>query len=322
MTGTGRGYKLAAALALMALAVASLFTGVIDLGPRALWTDPEALRLLAISRIPRTAAVLLTGASMAVAGLIMQMLARNRFIEPTTAGTGQSAALGILAVTLLWPTAPIWGQMVVASLCAVLGSTGFLLLVRRLPPTQPLLVPLVGLIYGGIIGAAATFLSYHFDLLQYIDIWMNGEFSGVLRGRYELLWITGLLTLLAYFIADQFTIAGLGREASVNLGLNYGQVVVAGLLIVSIVTALTVVTVGMIPFVGLVVPNIVSRLAGDNLRATLPGVAAFGAGLVLACDLLGRIVRYPYEVPVGTIFGVVGAIIFLWLLYARPAHAR
>lgn len=308
---------LATVAGLVLLAVASLFVGVIDIGPRRLLVDPEAARVMLVSRLPRTLAVILTGASMAVAGLIMQMLARNRFIEPTTAGTGQSAALGILGATLLWPSAPIWAQMAVASFAALVGSAGFLLMVRRLPPTEPLLVPLVGLIYGGIIGAAVTFIGYQLDLLQYVDIWMNGEFSGVLLGRYELLWISGGLAVVAYLVADQFTIAGLGREASVSLGLNYTQVVVAGLLIVSVVT---VVTVGMIPFVGLVVPNVASRIMGDNLRATLPAVAAMGAGLVLACDILGRVVRHPYEIPVGTVFGVVGAGLFLWLLYARPAR--
>lgn len=312
--------NLAAASAVMALAVASLFVGVIDIGLNVL-TDPGALGVMLSSRIPRTLAVILTGASMAVAGLIMQLLAHNRFIEPTTAGTGQSAALGILCVTVFWPGAPIWAQMTLASFAAMAGSIVFLLMVRRLPPAQPLLVPLVGLIYGGIIDAAVTFVGFQTDLLQYVSIWMNGEFSGVLAGRYELLWVSGALTLLAYLVADRFTIASLGREASVSLGLNYNRIVLAGLLIVSTVTALTVVTVGMLPFVGLVVPNVVSRIYGDNLRATLPIVALAGSALVLVCDILGRVVRYPYEIPVGTIFGIVGAVIFLVLLYARPARA-
>ena len=303
------------------LVAASLLTGVIGFGPAAAVSDPEALRVLVVSRIPRTLALLLTGASMSVAGMVMQMLARNRFIEPTTAGVGQSAALGILGVTLLWPTAPLWAQMTVASIAAILGSAGFLLLIRRLPPSQPLMVPLVGLIYGGIIGAAVTFLGYRFDLLQYVEIWTSGDFSGVLRGRYELLWLAGILTIAAYLVADRFTIVGLGEDASVSLGLNYLRVATMGLLVVSVVTAVVVTTVGMIPFVGLVVPNVVSRIVGDDLRASLPWVAGAGAVLVTFCDILGRIVRFPYEVPVSTIFGVVGAVVFLWLLHARPARA-
>jgi len=313
--------KIAAGAALLALAAASLFVGVIEIGPAALFGDPEALRVMAVSRLPRTLAALLTGASTAVAGVIMQMIARNRFVEPMTTGTGQSAALGILLVTLFMPAAPLVVQMTVASLTALAGSTLFLLIVRRLPVTQPLLVPLVGLVYGAVIGAGVTFVAYQADLLQYIGVWMNGEFSGVLLGRYELLWVSGATALVAYLVADQFSIAGLGRDVSVSLGLNYGLLVAAGLFMLSVIIAFNVVTVGMIPFVGLVVPNIASRLIGDNLRSTLPWIATAGGGLVLACDIIGRIVRHPYEIPVGTIFGVVGAVIFLWLLYARkPAH--
>ncbi|WP_204115221.1 ABC transporter permease [Shimia biformata] len=308
-------------LPLLALvSVLSLFIGVIDLGPRDLIQDPEALRLIALSRWPRTAAALITGASLAVAGTLMQMLVRNRFVEPMTAGTGQGAALGILAVTFLLPTAPLFAKMAVASATALVSSLVFLAIVRRLPPTQPLLIPLVGLVYGGVLGAVVTFIAYQVDLLQYVGVWMSGEFSGVLRGRYELLWIAALVAGLAYLAADQFAIVGMGRTVSVNLGLNYGQVVLIGLVAISVVTALTVVTIGMIPFVGLVVPNIVARLWGDNLRLTLPVTALMGAGLVLVSDMLGRILRAPYEIPVGTVFGIVGAALFLWLLYRAPRH--
>lgn len=307
---------------LLALAIVSIFIGVIDLSPADLWNDPEALRLVVISRFPRTIAVIITGSALAVSGMIMQMLVRNKFVEPMTTGTGSGAALGILIATIFMPSAPLFVKMVLASTTALISSLGFLAIVRRLPSTQPLLVPLVGMIYGGIIGAGVTFVAYQADLLQYIDVWMNGEFSGVLQGRYELLWLAALAALLAYLAADQFAIIGLGRTTSINLGLNYGQVVLMGLVAISVVTSLTVVTVGMIPFVGLVVPNIVSRRFGDNLRATLPIVALMGAGLVLVSDILGRLLRYPFEIPVGVTFGVIGAVIFLWLLYARPPHAR
>ena len=301
---------------LLALSVLSLFVGVIDLS-----TDAEAWSLVAVSRFPRTAAALITGASLAVAGAIMQLLARNRFVEPMTAGTGQGAALGILLVTIFAPSASLGMKMLLASGTALITSFGFLAIVRRLPVTQPILVPLVGLVYGGLIGAGVTFVAFQSDLLQYIEIWMSGEFSGILQGRYELLWIAAIVAIASYLVADQFAILGMGKSVSLNLGLNYDHIVLLGLLVVSVVTALTVVVVGMIPFVGLVVPNIVSRLMGDDLRSTLPTIAALGAGLVLACDIAGRLVRYPFEIPVGTILGVIGTCVFLWLLFAKPRHA-
>jgi iron complex transport system permease protein len=310
-----------AAAALAGLALASLLVGVGDLAPGGLLTDPGARLLLFVSRLPRTAAVLLTGASMAVAGVIMQVIVRNRFAEPTTAGTAQGAALGLLAVTILAPGAPLVLRMAAASVAALAATALFLAVVRRLPPTQGLLVPLVGLVFGGILGAGETFVAYQLDLIQYLGTWMNGEFSGVVAGRYELLWLSGAAAVVAYLAADRFTIASLGRDASLGLGLDYGTMVALGLVIVSVITAQVVVTVGMIPFVGLVVPNLVARVLGDNLRRTLPWVAATGALLVLACDIVGRLARYPYEIPVGTVFGALGSGLFLWLLLKAPPRA-
>lgn len=303
-------------LVLGLLALASLFTGAIDLFSTGM-SKGEVWALIGDSRWPRTAATMLTGASLAIAGQIMQLIARNRFVEPMTAGTGQSAALGVLLVVFFLPGAGIATKMALASATALFGSLGFFAIIRRLPPTQPLLVPLVGLVYGGVIGSGVTYAAYQADMLQYLDIWMNGEFSGTMRGRYELLWIAGLAAAVSYLIADQLSILGLGEEISLNLGLKYQQVVLAGLIVISVITGLTVVTVGMIPFVGLVVPNIVSRTSGDNLRRSLPVTAIFGASLVLGADFLGRLIIHPFEVPVGTIVGVVGAILFLWLMFGK-----
>lgn len=307
---------------LAGLVLASLAIGAADAGLADLLQSKDGLELFLISRVPRTCAALLAGASLAVAGVIMQMLARNRFVEPATAGTGECAALGLLVVTMAMPSSTIFLKMAV-SCCAAFGGTAvFLALVQKLPPTQPLLVPLTGIIYGGVIAAITTFIAYENDLLQYLGVWMNGEFSGILQGRYELLWASGLVALAAYLYADRFTIAGLGRDAAVGLGLDYRHVLIVGLGIVALITSFTVITVGMLPFVGLVVPNIVSHFHGDNARRTLPLVALTGGTLVLASDVAGRLLRYPYEIPAGTVFGVVGTGVFLWLLFARPAHAR
>ncbi|MUN05708.1 iron chelate uptake ABC transporter family permease subunit [Agromyces luteolus] len=314
-----------AAVGVALLAVASTFVGVADVSPSALLaqgSDGEAARLLVASRIPRTVSLVLAGASLAIVGLIMQMLVRNRFVEPSTTGTAESAALGLLVVTLLAPGMPLIGKMGVAAVFALAGTGLFLLILRRIPVRQIVLVPLVGIMLGGVIGAVTTFIAYRYDLLQTLGTWMTGDFSGILRGRYELLWIAFVLTVLAWVAADRFTVAGLGRDVATNLGLHHGRVLAGGLAIVAVITATVVVTAGVIPFLGLVVPNVVSMVIGDDVRRGIPWVAVLGAGFVVACDLVGRLIRFPYEIPLGIVVGVVGAALFLWLLLRKGSRAH
>lgn len=309
-----------AVVALLVLSAISLRLGAGDFSYQQLLWGPDraaAWQLLEVSRLPRTIALVLSGMGLAVAGMIMQMLVRNRFVEPSTAGTIESATLGILVMSLLAPDAPVLGKMGVATLFALLGTFGFLALIRRVPLRSPYVVPLVGLAFGGVIGAVTTFLALRFDLLQSLNAWTTGDFSGVLKGRYELLYSAAALVAIAWFAADRFTVAGLGEQFTTNLGLNYQRLTFIGLLIVATIAACVVVTVGNIPFLGLIVPNIVSMVMGDNMRRSLPWIALLGGLLVLACDIVGRLLYYPYEIPIGTVLGVVGAAIFLYLLIGK-----
>jgi iron complex transport system permease protein len=309
--------------AVAGLAVWSIFVGVSDIAPRdllgAAWGD-ERLQILIESRVPRTLALVLAGSAMAVCGTILQMVVRNRFAEPSTVGTAEAAKLGFLSVLIIFPDASITARLLSATAFALLVTALFLRVLRKLSLQSPLIVPLVGILLGGVINAAATFLAYRFDLMQSLVSWSNGDFSMILRGRYELLWIALAMTALAYAFADRFTVAGLGNDFATSLGLDYRSVVAMGIVIVSIVTAVVVVTVGMIPFVGLVVPNVISLVMGDNIRRSLPWVALLGAALVLACDIAGRIVNSPYEIPVGTMLGVIASGLFLHLLLRRNAR--
>ncbi len=311
------GWMLALALLVLALAVASLFIGASRVPLATLFShapDAQATQVLLISRIPRTLALVLTGVSMAVAGSLMQMLARNRFVEPSTAGTVESATLGVLVVALLAPGLALWAKMLVAAGFALGGTALFLAILQRVALRSALIVPLVGLVLGGVISAITTFFAYRHDLLQSLHAWTAGDFSAVLRGRYELLWAGLAVTGVAYVAADRFTVAGMGEAFATNIGLHHRRMLVLGLVIVAIVTASVVVTAGVVPFLGLIVPNVVGLVVGDNLRRALPWVALCGAAFVLACDIVGRLLLFPYEVPIGTVVGIVGSALFLALL--------
>lgn len=312
---------LAGLAVLLGLMAFSLLVGAGQMSWRGILHDEDMRDIFLLSRVPRTLALLLAGSAMSVAGLIMQMLTQNRFVEPSIAGTTQSASLGLLLVMIVNPAASVLTKMVIAVLFALGGTALFMLLLQRMRIKSALMVPLTGIMLGAIFSSLTTFLAMEFDLLQSLGGWESGDFSGVLQGRYELLWLVGALTLVAMLIADRFTVAGMGREFSVNVGLNYQHILLAGMAIVSVISGVVVVVIGVLPFLGLIVPNIVSLAMGDNLRRTLPWVALCGGGLVVLCDIVGRLIVWPYEMPVSVILGVIGALVFLWLLTRRPRHA-
>lgn len=292
------------------LSIISLLIGVYDLGL-------GGIQLLALSRFPRLMATIIAGMSMSVSGLIMQQLSRNKFVSPTTAATMDSAKLGILISLILFPAASSFTKMSLAFISALGGTFLFMGLLRRLKFKNVVFVPLIGIMLGKIIDSITTFFAYRFDLVQNISTWMMGNFSMIIKGRYELLYIAVPLLVVAMIYANKFTIAGMGEDFAANLGLKYHQVVNIGLALVALNAATVIVTVGQIPFVGLIIPNIVTIYRGDNLRNNILTTALFGAAFLLATDIISRVIIYPYEIPIGLTVGVIGSLIFLYLLFRR-----
>ena len=307
---------------LIILAVTSVFIGVEDLSPLDLFdlSKQEASTLFA-SRLPRLISIFIAGLSMSICGLIMQQISRNKFVSPTTAGTMDWARLGILISLLLFTSASPLIKMLVAFVFALAGNFLFMKILERIKFNDTIFIPLVGLMLGNIVSSIATFIAYKYDLIQNVSSWLQGDFSLVVKGRYELLYLSIPLVIIAYVYADKFTLAGMGESFSVNLGLKYKRVVNIGLIIVSLITSLVILTVGMLPFLGLIIPNIVSIYRGDNLKSSLPHTALLGAVFVLFCDILGRIIIFPYEISIGLMVGIIGSGIFLFMLLRRKAYA-
>ncbi len=304
------------------LSILSLFVGVQDLSAMDLFhLAKEESQTLFFSRFPRLLSIIMAGMSLSICGLIMQQITRNKFVSPTTAGTMDWARLGVLISLLVFASASPLLKMSIAFIFSLAGNLLFMRILDRIKFNDTIYIPLVGLMLGSIVSSLATFIAYKYDLIQNLSSWLQGDFSLVVKGRYELLYLSIPLLIIAYLYADKFTVAGMGESFSINLGVKYKQIVNIGLVIVSLITSITILTVGMLPFLGLIIPNIVSIYRGDHLRKSLPHTALLGAVFVLACDILGRVIIFPYEISIGLMVGVIGSAIFLFMLIRRGRYA-
>lgn len=307
---------------LIILSLLSLFVGVSRITPLELLDfQSEETEIFLISRVSRLIAILLAGAGMSIAGLIMQQLSRNKFVSPTTAGTLDATRLGILVSMLFFANASTIEKMLIAFMFALAGTFLFMQILDRIKFKDAIFIPLVGMMLGNILSSISTFFAYKADVIQNMSAWLQGDFSMVMKGRYELLYISIPILVIAYLFANRFTVAGMGEDFSKNLGLAYKRVVNIGLILVALITATVVLTVGMIPFLGLIIPNIISIFKGDHLQKTLPHTALLGANFLLVTDILGRVLIYPYEISISLMVGVIGSGIFLYLLFRRKAYA-
>lgn len=309
--------------ATVVLSCISLFIGAIDIRPSDLldW-DSDKTQIFLISRVPRLLAIILAGAGMSIAGLIMQSLSRNKFVSPSTSGTLDAAKLGIVISMIFFTNVTYMQQILFSFAFALIGSMIFMNLLDRIKFKDVIFVPLIGLMYGNILGAITTFLGYEADILQNVSSFFMGSFTLMVSGRYELLYVSIPAIILAYLYANKFTVAGMGEDFARNLGLSYKVVLNLGLILVAVISTTVVLTVGIIPFLGLIVPNIVSLYLGDNLRKTIPHTIFLGAAFLLACDIFSRVIVHPYEIPVNTTVAVIGSAIFLIMLFRGKAYAK
>jgi len=274
----------------------------------------DAWLTLTASRIPRLIALVLTGVGLSVSGVILQHIVRNKFVEPATSGGLDAAKLGILVSLTMLPNASTSSKMIFALVFCFAASLLFILIISRIKFKSAVLIPVLGLMYGSVLRSIAEFYAYRHNILQSMQGWLLGDFSRVIQGHYELIYIILPIIVLAYIYAHRFTVLGMGEDMAASLGLGYAATAALGLMLVSVTVAASVITIGAIPFVGLVIPNLVALKYGENLSRTLPVVALGGACLLLICDIFGRLVIYPFEVPIGLTAGGVGGVIFLVLI--------
>jgi iron complex transport system permease protein len=298
-----------AIIVVMILGIISLFTGAYDIKGQ-----EDGINMFFITRVPRTVSLMLTGAAMSMSGLVMQLITQNRLVESTTTGTIEWAGLGLIFIYLIFPAPTLVQRMTGAIIFSFVGTMIFFFFLRKVKLRSSLIVPIIGMMLGAVISAISTFIGLFFKMTQNIESWFVGSFASVQIGRYEYLWLIVIVTFFIFIYADRLTLAGLGQDVAISLGVNYNRIVILGTGLISIAVGIVAVVIGNLPFLGLIVPNIVSMYRGDDLRSNLPWVCVLGMGTITFCDIISRTIIKPFEIPVYLILGTLGAVVFIVIL--------
>ena len=245
----------------------------------------------------------------------MQTITQNQFAAPSTVGTTEAAKLGMVLSLFVFPSASLTQKMLFAFVSSIVFTLFFLAFMTIFTVKERWMLPLIGIIYSGIIGSVTEVIAYRFNLVQSMTAWTQGSFSMIQTHQYEWLFLGLIILIVVWKLSQTFTIMNLGKETSESLGISYSLLEKLALFLVALTTSVTMITVGGLPFLGVIVPNLVRKHYGDNLSQTKLMVALVGANLVLACDILSRVLIRPYELSVSLLLGIIGSIIFILLLW-------
>lgn len=299
----------------------SIFVGAVDLKTFEM-EGFSSFDLILVSRLPRLLAVLCTGFGMSISGLIMQQVCSNKFVSPTTGATVSSAQFGILMTLVFWGSATLLQRTLVAFFSGLVGTVAFVWATQRIKFKDVVLVPLIGIMFGMVISGFTSFFAYRYGATQSLSAYLIGDFSLIIKGRYEIVYLVLPLITIGYLYANHFNIIGMGEDFANNLGVNYNVIMLLGLSIASMITASVIVVVGTVPYIGLIVPNMVSLFRGDKIRASFFDVGIIGSLFVLYCDIISRTIIHPYEIPINLISGVFGSAIFILFMILRLNHGK
>lgn len=305
----------------------AMFIGAFDINLNNIkdfWTDENSTvnKVITRIRLPRIFASVLTGAVLSVSGVVSQSLMRNPLASPFTLGISSSAAFGAsFAILFLVDKADSGnvGQYLIAfsSFVWSMVSISLIIFLSKLKNSNPQTIILSGVVLSSLFGAGISALQYFANDVQLANIvfWSFGDMGRATWKDILLVTICFLLGL-AYFIKKSWSYNSLktGDDYAKSLGINPEKIRIEGMVIASLMTAVTVAFYGMIGFVGLIGPHIMRRIIGNNEVFLIPASAVFGALLLLLADTFARTIISPIILPVGIVTSFLGAPLFIYLL--------
>lgn len=305
------------ALVLCFLFIFSLSVGEISLFPHQ-WLTDEAYLFVWQIRLPRILAVVTVGASLAIAGAIMQALFQNPLAEPGLLGVSSGAGVCVVLLIILQIGLSSW-LISSAAIFGALGITILLMFFTRIKKLSNAQLLLIGVALGVMASAIMTWLVYFSSALDLRQLmyWLMGSFSGIDWRHQILFWALMPILLILILQADVLNYLSLGSFRAKQLGISVNQWRNWFILAVGLLIGLSVALAGAISFVGLVVPHLL-RLSGlTHYKTLLPACALAGGVLLLLADLLSRLILNGAEVPIGVITATLGAPLFIWLLATK-----
>jgi iron complex transport system permease protein len=306
---TGQIFKL---LLLLVLAV-SLFTFHIFYG---LSSDDMGIVILYQIRLPRAALAVIVGGGLGVSGVILQGIFKNNLVEPYTLGISGGAAVGVaLGLAFIYRLVQ---NYYILSLCGLLGAFLALFVLYVISMKESMISTSRILLVGIMISlTASSILMLILSITRAEDLtgiiyWMMGSLD---EPRTELIYLMGVVSVaglsVSLFISKKLNAIQLGVEKAFSLGIDVEKTFRLVVVTASVITAFAVSTVGMIPFVGLIAPHIVRGFVGNDNRFLTIGAYIGGGILLLASDIIARIIIAPNELPIGVITGLLGGFIFI-----------
>lgn len=278
-------------------------------------------------RLPQALAAMVAGGGLAVAGAVMQAILRNPLGSPFTLGISHAAAFGAALAVVLGSGLTTSGRTAItivnpyatttAAFVASLTASAVIIAISRLRGAKPETMVLTGVALGALFTAATMFLQFFASDVQ-LAAMIFWSFGDTARASWSELGIMGAITLACflYFWANSWSYNAIdaGDETARSLGVRVERVRMTGMFLASLVTAVLIAFLGIIGFVGLIIPHMFRRLIGADHRFLLPASLVGGALLLLLSDTAARLVLMPHLVPVSVLTAFLGAPTFLWLV--------
>lgn len=274
------------------------------------------MQLIREVRIPRALSTLLVGGLLGMSGAMMQGVTRNPIAEPSLMGITQGATLAI-AIGYAFPT---FSGLFSTSAAAFIGAllSGLLVLIVTMQQARVVNISrllLAGTALSTFFLSLASVIALLTNQSQNLAFWISGGFRSATWGSVEMLVIVGgICTLLGLLLAKRINIVNLGEDVAVGLGEKPMQVRFLTLLIIIPICSICVSVAGNIAFVGLIIPQIIRKLIGQNYRMILPLSFLLGGTLLVWSDILARLVAQPYETPIGLFTTLLGVPFFIWMV--------